>query len=100
MLVAAGAHNVAAIDSVSLDIGDLDGLRASAEDAVASGLAAVACVHPSQAEVVRQGYRPTRDKVEWPRRLVATAADASGVFTLDGRMVDPPVLRQAQCILD
>ena len=34
---------------------DLDGLRAEAEDAAASGFAATACIHPSHAEVIRDG---------------------------------------------
>ena len=54
------AHDIAAIDTVHLEIGDLDGLRAEAEDAAALGFAATACIHPSQVAVVREAYRPDR----------------------------------------
>ncbi|MGO2741633.1 MAG: HpcH/HpaI aldolase/citrate lyase family protein, partial [Cellulosimicrobium funkei] len=37
VLLAAGAAGKAAVDAVHLDVGDLDGLRAEAEDAAASG---------------------------------------------------------------
>ena len=58
VLLGAGAAGIPAIDTVHLDIDDLDGLRAEADDAVASGFAATACIHPSQVEVVRAAYRP------------------------------------------
>ena len=58
VLLAAGAHGVAAIDTVHLEIADAAGLRAEAEDAAALGFAATACIHPSQVPVVREAYRP------------------------------------------
>jgi citrate lyase subunit beta/citryl-CoA lyase len=99
VLMAAGAHSRAAIDAVHLDIGDHEGLRAEAEDGVASGFTATACIHPTQVEVVRQAYRPTEDEVEWARAVLAAAKASPGVFTYQGRMVDAPVLRHAEHIV-
>ena len=56
VLLAAGAAGIPAIDTVHLDIDDLDGLRAEAEDAAASGFAATACIHPSHVAVIREAY--------------------------------------------
>lgn len=100
VLLAAAVHGVGAIDSVFLDIADLDGLRAQAEDAVGSGFAAVACIHPSQVDVVRAGFRPTAEEIDWARRVLAAAVGAAGVFSFEGHMVDAPVLRHAQRVLD
>ena len=61
VLVAAGAHGKAAIDAVHLDIDDVTGLADEAEDAVASGFAATACIHPSQVDVIRRAY-PARPR--------------------------------------
>ena len=55
----------AAIDAVYLDIRDLDGLAAEANDAAASGFALKACIHPSQVAVVRAAYRADEAQVAW-----------------------------------
>jgi citrate lyase subunit beta / citryl-CoA lyase len=100
VLLAAGANGVSAIDSVFIDISDRAGLAEQAADAAASGFDAVACIHPSQVTVVRDAFRPTAAEVDWASRVVAAAVGAPGVFTVDGRMVDVPVIRHAQNILD
>jgi citrate lyase subunit beta/citryl-CoA lyase len=99
VLLAAGAHDKAAIDAVHLDIADLAGLAAEAADANASGFSATACIHPGQVETIRAAYRPSPDEVAWARELLAAAADRQGVFAHRGHMVDEPVLRQARAVL-
>ena len=99
VLLAAGAHGLPAIDAVHLDIGDLEGLRAEAEDAAASGFAGTACIHPSQVETVRRAYRPGDDALAWAARVLDAAAGAPGVFAFEGQMVDAPVLAHARAIL-
>jgi citrate lyase subunit beta/citryl-CoA lyase len=96
VLLAAGAHARAAIDSVYLDIADLDGLRAEATDAAASGFAAKACIHPSQVEPVRTAFQPSAAELDWAARVLSVAETAAGVFAFEGRMVDEPILNQAR----
>ncbi|MBL0888879.1 HpcH/HpaI aldolase/citrate lyase family protein [Myceligenerans sp. I2] len=104
VLLAAGAAGKQAIDAVHLDIADLDGLRAEAVDAVASGFAATACIHPRHVPVIREAYAPTPAEVARAEAVLAAAADheaggGAGVFALDGVMVDEPVLRHARAVL-
>lgn len=100
VLLAAGAAGVHAVDTVHLDIADLDGLRAEAEDAVAVGFAATACIHPGQVETVRAAYRPTPEEAARARELLAAAEEAGGgVFRFDGVMVDGPVLAHARAVV-
>jgi len=99
VLVAAAAAGKSAVDTVHLDIADLDGLAAEVEDAAASGFAATACIHPSQVAVIRAGYAPTADEVAWAERVLAAAESNPGVFRFEGRMVDGPVLMQARTVL-
>lgn len=98
-LLAAKAYGRLALDSVYLDIKDLDGLREEVDDAVAVGFDAKVAIHPSQIPVIRAGYQPEPEQVEWARRVVAAARENRGVFQLDGMMVDMPVLRRAQQIV-
>jgi citrate lyase subunit beta/citryl-CoA lyase len=99
VLLAAGAAGIPAIDTVHLDIADLEGLRDEAEDAAASGFTATACIHPSHVPVIRAAYAPTPEQVAWARRVLDAAAGEQGVFRLDGAMVDGPVLRHAEALL-
>ena len=98
-LLAAKAHGRLALDSVYLDIKDLDGLRAEVDDAVAVGFDAKVAIHPSQVSVIRAGYAPSRDQVQWARHVLAAAVDERGVFAFEGIMVDAPVLRRAERIV-
>jgi citrate lyase subunit beta / citryl-CoA lyase len=98
-LLAAKAYGRMALDSVYLDIKDLDGLGQEVEDAVAVGFDAKVAIHPSQVAVIRAGYAPTSDQVEWARHVLAAARDERGVFQFEGLMVDAPVLRRAQRIV-
>lgn len=101
ILLAAGAAGKAAVDAVHLDLADHDGLRAEAEDAVACGFSATACLHPAQVPVIRQAYRPSSGQVDWATRVLEAAASqgAAGAFSLDGRMVDEVVLQQARTVM-
>lgn len=99
VLIAAGAAGKAAVDAVHLDLDDAEGLAAEAADAVASGFAATACIHPSQVPVIRAAYRPEASDVAWARAVLAAAGIERGVFAFEGTMVDEPVLRHARAII-
>ena len=98
-LLAAKAYGRMALDSVYLDIKNLDGLRGEADDAVAVGFDAKVAIHPTQVAVIREGYAPTDEQVDWARRVLDTARGERGVFQFEGIMVDAPVLRRAERIV-
>ncbi|WP_405486053.1 HpcH/HpaI aldolase/citrate lyase family protein [Nocardia sp. NBC_00511] len=98
-LLAAKAYGKFALDSVYLDIQDLDGLAAEAEDAIAIGFDAKVAIHPKQVPVIRTAYAPQPKEVDWARRVLAEAPNHRGVFTFEGRMVDMPVIRHAERIV-
>jgi citrate lyase subunit beta/citryl-CoA lyase len=98
-LLAAKAYGRLALDSVYLDIKDLDGLRAETDDAVAVGFDAKVAIHPTQVAVIRAGYEPADAQVDWARRVLDTARDQRGAFQFEGIMVDAPVLRRAERIV-
>jgi citrate lyase subunit beta / citryl-CoA lyase len=103
VLLAAEAHGKPAVDAVYLDIPDTGGLAAEAEDAAASGFKLKACIHPTQAAVVRKAFQADEAQVEWARRVLQAVREASardkGVLKVDGQMIDAPLIRQAEAIL-
>lgn len=98
VLIAARAHDCAALDSVYVDIHDDAGLVAEALDAASSGFSAKPCVHPRQVSVVADSFRPSDAAIEHARRVVE-ANSGAGAILLDGTMVDEPVVRQARRVL-
>ena len=88
------------VDGVTAATGDLAQVQKDAGRSRRSGFGARLCVHPAQVAVVNAALAPTAAELDWARRVLQAGADTkSGVFTLDGRMVDAPVLLLARRML-
>ena len=100
VLLAARAFGKEAVDSVYVNIPDLDGLALESRDAVASGFGSKACIHPNQVAVVRAAYAPSESDVAAATELLdAAAAAGTGVFQYQGKMIDGPILKHAESTL-
>ena len=60
-------------------------------------------IHPSQVEVCQRIYSPGEKEVEWAVRVVIADEKADrqgrGAWTLDGKMIDVPVVGKAKSIV-
>ncbi|GFZ93622.1 HpcH/HpaI aldolase/citrate lyase family protein [Nesterenkonia alkaliphila] len=99
VLLAAASRGKAAIDAIYADIKDAQGLAEEAADAVGSGFAAKACIHPAQVQTIREAYRPTEEELEHARALLEEVSKHGGVFQFRGAMVDGPLIRHAELIV-
>ena len=100
VLLAARAFGKEAVDSVYVNIPDLDGLAAEARDAAASGFGSKACIHPNQVAAVREAYAPSEADVAAAVELLdAAQAAGTGVFQHQGKMIDGPILKHAESTL-
>ena len=99
MLLAASAFGRIALDAVHLDIRDIEGLRAEANDAVAVGFDATVCIHPSQIPVVRERVSPQRGEAGLGAAGIGGGQTERGVFAFEGQMVDSPVLKHAEMMV-
>ena len=63
------------------------------------GFGAKLCIHPRQVAPIHRALRPTDAALDWARRVLAADAASPGAAQLDGRMVDRPVVLQAQRML-
>src|SRR4051812_4947048 len=75
-----------------------DPARLLADLAVArtQGFGAKLCIHPSQVNPIHAALRPSAQALDWARRVLAADAGSPGAARLEGRMVDRPVVLQAQ----
>lgn len=90
----------APIDGVTTDTRDAERLAADAQRARAFGFGGKLCIHPMQVAVVNEILGYSEAERAWARRVLEEAARRGGeVFSLDGRMVDLPVIRSARRVL-
>lgn len=98
-LVAASrrAQLPAPVDGVTTATGDPERLLADTRRAQAFGFGGKLCIHPAQVGPVNETFAPSAGEVEWARRVTEGARAHQGqAFSLDGRMVDLPVIRLAE----
>lgn len=85
------------IDGVTTCLGDEAAVRSAASMARRLGFGGKLCVHPRQVVPVNAAFTPTEEEIHHARRIVAAAGD--GVTSLNGRMVDKPVVDHARMVL-
>lgn len=99
----AAAHGLQAIDTPFVDLADEGGLVAETRDALALGYAGKLAIHPSQIAPIHGVFTPRPEEVRAAQRLLdeheRQQAAGKGVFVLDGRMVDMPMVRAARAVL-
>ena len=90
----------APVDGVTTATQDAEVLAADAQRSRRFGFGAKLCIHPAQVAGVHQALAPTEAECDWARRVLAAEVSAGGgAFSVDGKMVDPPVLLLARKIL-
>lgn len=97
VLAARRASLAPPVDGVTPGTQDMAQLQMDAARARRGGFGAKLCIHPAQVAGVNAEFTPTPTALDWAQRVLAAfEAAGGGVFSLDGRMVDAPVVRLAQ----
>ena len=92
------------IDSPWFDLKDSDAFRRALERSRRAGFQGRLCIHPDQIAAVNAAYLPNDDEAARAERIVSafSQAEAKGLAAIevDGQMVDYPIVRRAQAVLD
>jgi citrate lyase subunit beta/citryl-CoA lyase len=56
-------------------------------------------IHPAQIAPARQGFLPNKAEIDWARRVLEAAARGGAALSVDGAMVDAPVIARARQII-
>ena len=101
--MACKAYKIDAIDTPFTDVNDNLGLKDDALHAMQLGMNCKAAIHPNQLDTINEVFMPSQTQIIWASRVMKANEDANakglGVFSLDGKMVDKPVLDRARKIL-
>ncbi len=103
IVMAAKANDIDAIDTVFIDVEDNEGLRIDTEYAKKIGFTGKAVINPRQIEIIHEVYQPTENEIRKSLKIykafLRNKKEGIGVFAVDGKMVDKPVMQRAEHIL-
>ena len=104
VVTACAANDLQAIDMVYIDFRNLDGLRVEAEQGAGLGFSGKQVIHPNQVPVAQDAFTPSAEAIEYAKRIVesfkSSQKEGKGAYALDGKMIDMPLLKNAQKVLD
>jgi len=103
LCTAARAAHVVALETPYFEFRDAAGLRTSCAHARMLGFKGRFAIHPAQVPVINECFSPSAAEIEHARRVVAAYEEAErrgrGSTSLDGRVIDVPVVKRARALL-
>jgi len=90
----------APVDGACTTIDDPGQLASEALRARRLGFGGKLCIHPRQVPVVMESFSPTESQIRWALRVIEADKRAAGAaVSVDGKMVDRPVVLKAMATL-
>lgn len=103
ILHAARAAGIAAIDTVFSDINDTDGFLAETTRIKQLGFDGKSVINPRQIPLVNGIYAPSKAEIQQAKEVIWAIREAeskgSGVISLNGKMVDKPIVERAERVI-
>jgi citrate lyase beta subunit len=103
LVMAAAAFGLQAVDMVTVEFRDLEVLEKEALNGARLGFSGKQVIHPAQVGPVQAAFTPSAEEVLKAKALLAAfksfQSSGKGAFEFEGKMVDMPVIRQAENIL-
>ncbi len=80
-----------------------DGLKQAATAAARLGYRGMFAIHPSQVALINECFSPSEEEIKQATRIVTAYEQAvregKGTTSVDGKMVDAPVVKRAYALL-
>ena len=103
ILHAARANGLMAFDTVYSDARNEEGFLREASLIKQLGFDGKSLINPNQIVLIHNLFAPTQKEVDHATRVIAAAEEAerngSGVVSLNGKMVDTPIIERAKLVL-
>ncbi len=102
--VAAKAAGITAIDTPYVNFRDNDGLEQEIKSVLPLGFKAKFAIHPGQLQSINNLFSPSDEAIEYAKKVIEVFEEAerngSGATSLDGKMIDVPVVKRARNLLE
>jgi len=100
IVIVAKAYQIDAIDTPFTDINDMTGLASDALMAKRLGMQAKLAIHPNQVGLINETFSMSNVEIENAKKIIeAFHKYQKGVFSLDGKMIDEPIIERAKRVL-
>jgi citrate lyase subunit beta/citryl-CoA lyase len=102
--VACKAAKVNCIDTPFTDVNDEKGLINDTKLAKSLGVTGKAAINPRQVDAINNVFAPSKEEITYAKRVLKGVEEAEkegkGVFAIDGKMVDAPVINRAKTVIE
>lgn len=99
----AAAAGIQSIDTPFTDANDPEGLKVDTELAKNLGFKGKLSINPRQISMIHSVFNPTIQDIDWATRVIAAIekakAEGAGVASMNGKMIDAPVVSRAETML-
>lgn len=104
LLNAARSAGIAALDTVYSDVENMEGFRNEVEHIKGLGFDGKSIINPRQIDVVHDVFTPSEEEYEEALQVIEAIKRAeesgSGVISLNGKMIDKPIVERAERIIE
>lgn len=104
IVLAARSAGIACFDTVNSNLDNMEQFKEEVKFIKELGFDGKSVIHPKQIAAVNEVYTPSEKDIKKSLRIIAGAKEAerkgSGVISVDGKMVDKPIIERAQRVLD
>ena len=102
--IAARAAGVLALDTPFFGFRDPDTLKLNSEQSRSIGFKGKFAIHPLQVDIINQCFSPSKEEIAHAMEVIQVfeeaAANGRGSTSLNGQVVDVPVVKRAESLLD
>jgi len=95
----AKANDIDAIDTPFVDVSDDLALVQDCQAGAILGMNGKAAIHPRQVGTINEVFSPSSEQIFWAKKVLEAKKEADrkglGVFSLDGKMIDKPIIERA-----
>ncbi len=104
IVMAARAAGIAALDTVYSDVDNMEGFINEVQLIKQLGFDGKSVINPRQIDPVHALYAPSKKEINEARQvifaIIAAEKNGSGVISVNGKMVDKPIVERAERVLE
>jgi len=99
--ITANAYNIDSIDTPFTSKDEEEDLYIDSNNAKNLGFTSKSSIHPNQVDVINKVFSPSDEEILQARRIIKKSEETKkGAFSLDGKMIDLPIIEKAKKILE
>ncbi len=98
--ITCNAYNIESIDTPYVNAHDEEGIYEDANSAKSLGFTSKCSIHPNHVDAINEVFSPSKEEIHQALRIVKKAeTENKGAFSLDGKMIDVPIIEKAKKVI-